>query len=165
MFPLISDDGRQHYVTLMQDTAGVVRVRVSLFSFAAGTYNVVLFNNGNCSAVGDDPGQVIGTLGGMELEGATTWVLVFFNTDLISLHAGAANSIADRDGTSLAIYRPGSGGSGLRAACGRLGEPPGPPASGSGMASSNDPGWWLAGFAVSAAGGALLTAMGVRRRR
>lgn len=59
-------------------------------------------------------------------------MLTFWNTDLISLTPGAPNSIYDANGAALAVYRPGSGGSGLRAACAILAGPPGAPDTGNG---------------------------------
>src|SRR5690349_18129862 len=39
--PLIGDDGRVHYVTMSQDTAGIVRIRLSLFDFPRGSYTTL----------------------------------------------------------------------------------------------------------------------------
>lgn len=133
--PLIGDDGRTHYVTLSEDRGGMVRIRLSLFSFPALTYNVVIFRRGNCAATDTyGPSDVIvqfpieqGT------QGVATLTLQFANTDRISIVGSGTNSIYDADGTSLAIYRPGSGGSGLKAACAVLAAPPGAPATGTGL--------------------------------
>lgn len=133
--PLIGDDGRTHYVTLSEDTAGILRLRLSLFDFAPGGYNVVLFRRGNCSATASyGPDDVIRPNFSLELTERAGLVLTFFNTDSMTLTPGP-KSIYDADGTSLAIYRPGSGGSGLRAACAVLSSPPGAPSTGSGTAT------------------------------
>ncbi|MBK7126807.1 MAG: hypothetical protein IPH65_12960 [Dehalococcoidia bacterium] len=53
-------------------------------------------------------------------------VVQFFNTGSITLIAGP-KSIYDADGTSLAVYRPGSGGTGLLASpCVLAGRPAAP---------------------------------------
>lgn len=134
--PLIGDDGRQHYVTLSQDTDGVVRVRLSFFYFLGGPYTIVLFRRGDCAATASfSPGDVISSLP-LQLEERSVGYLVlyFFNTRSISLSPGASNTVYDADGTSLAVYRPGSGGSGLKAACAVLAPGPGVPVTGTGTA-------------------------------
>lgn len=170
--PLIGDDGRTHYVTLSEDTAGVVRVRLSLFNFRGLGFNIVLFRRGNCSASADwGPDDVILPNFPLELDpqAATTLVLHFFNTTSITLTPGP-RSIYDADGTFLAVYRPGSGGSGLLAACAALASPPGAPGTGTGAASPSDEMNAVSRLAVVATGLSLaaaagLMALGYRRRR
>jgi hypothetical protein len=131
---LIGDDGRQHYVTLSQDTEGVMRVRLSLFYFPGGPYTIVLFRRGDCAATASfGPADVIASLP-LQLEERSVGYLVlyFFNTRSMSLSTAEPNTIYDADGTSLAIYRPGSGGSGLKAACAVLAAAPGAPVVGNG---------------------------------
>lgn len=130
--PLIGDDGRTHYVTLSEDTAGIVRMRLSLFDFSPLSYNVVIFRRGECSATASyGPDDVIRPNFSFTLDSRATLVLTFFNTDSITLTPGP-KSIYDADGTSLAVYRPGSGGSGLLAACAVLSATPGAPDTGTG---------------------------------
>jgi len=134
--PLIGDDGRTHYVTLSEDTAGIVRIRLSLFEFSPLSYNVVIFRRGDCSLTANyGPDDVIRPNFSFTLETSGPLVLQFFNTDSITLLPGP-KSIYDADGTSLAVYRPGSGGSGLLAACAVLSAPPGPPDTGNGTAAA-----------------------------
>lgn len=130
--PLIGDDGRTHYVTLSQDAEGVVRIRISLFSFSALRYNVVLFRRGDCATSSSwGPADVIASMRLEQgAEGASTLALHFFNTRSISLTPGAPNTVYDADGTWLAIYRPGDSGSGLLAACGALTQALGAPGTG-----------------------------------
>lgn len=161
--PLIGDDGRTHYVTLSQDTAGVLRVRLSLFDFAPLTYNIVLFSRGDCTQRANyGPDDVIRPNVSFTVD-SVALVLHFFNTDSITLTAGP-KSIYDADGTSLAVYRPGSGGSGLLAACAVLAGPPGAPDTGTGPVAVTDTGpsylgvgAAVAGIAVAAAAGLLAT--------
>lgn len=159
--PLIGDDGRTHYVTLSEDTAGIVRMRLSLFDFSPLTYNVVLFRRGDCSETASyGPDDVIRPSFSFALDSRATLVLQFFNTDSITLLPGP-KSIYDADGTSLALYRPGSGGSGLLAACAVLSAQPGAPDTGTGAttAGKDSPGHAGAGFI--AAGFALVFASGL----
>ena len=131
--PLFGNDGRTHYVTLSQDTAGVVRVRLSLFDFTPLTYNIVLFRRGDCSQTANyGPEDVIRPNVSFTVD-SVALVVQFFNTGSITLTAGP-KSIYDADGTSLAVYRPGSGGTGLLAACAVLAGPPGAPDTGTGPA-------------------------------
>lgn len=137
--PLMGDDGRTHYVTLSEDTAGTVRVRLSLFNFQPGTYHTVLFRRGDCSATatyGAADALPRDDRFTLDEDAATTLVLTFFNTDDITITPGP-KSIYDADGTSLAVYRPGSGGSGLLAACAELSTPPGPPDTGTGATTAD----------------------------
>jgi hypothetical protein len=135
--PLIGDDGRTHYVTLTEDTAGIVRVRLSLFSFQyLHSYSAVVFDRGDCGPTGTrdlGPADLLAQFhipGDLNVgSGLSLW---FFNTDRFSLTG--PKSIYDSDGAVLAIYRPGSGGSGLRAACAVLAPPLGPPSVGTGTA-------------------------------
>ncbi|MGD9934985.1 MAG: hypothetical protein AB7T37_14900 [Dehalococcoidia bacterium] len=169
--PLIGDDGRTHYVTLSEDTAGIVRLRLSLFDFAPGGYNVVLFRRGNCSATANyGPDDVIRPNFSLELLERAGLVLTFFNTDSITLTSGP-KSIYDADGTSLAIYRPGSGGSGLRAACAVLSSPPDVPNTGSGTATPGESSLdWrtvaalAAGVALAGAAASMALRRGIVRR-
>jgi hypothetical protein len=135
--PLIGEDGRTHYVTLTQDTNGVVRVRLSLFSFPAGNYNVIVRASAKCGDEGGLVGQLTQTPLVWTKEYATALVLQFYNTRVLSLTPGAPGSIYDADGAALAIYRPGDSGEGLRAACALLGVSPGPPGTGSGIGHPN----------------------------
>jgi hypothetical protein len=165
--PLIGDDGRTHYVTMIQDTAGVVRIRLSLFNFQPGRYNVIIRQRAAC----DDSGGLVGQLKpplSLDADSASYLVLTFWNTDLVSLTPGAPNSIYDADGAALAVYRPGSGGSGLRAACAILSGPPGAPGTGTGLRHA-DPGafpWPLAaGVAFAFAASAAVAGWAGARRR
>jgi len=164
---LIGDDGRTHYVTMIQDTAGVVRIRLSLFFFQPGTYNVIIRQRAAC----DDSGGLVGQLKpplALDADSASSLVLIFWNTDLVSLTPGAPNSIYDADGAALAVYRPGSGGSGLRAACAILSGPPGVPATGTGLRPA-DSGTFLwplaAGVAFAFAASAAVAGWAGARRR
>lgn len=165
--PLIGDDGRTHYVTLSEDTAGIVRIRLSLLDFSPLTYNVVIFRRGDCSATASyGPGDVIRPNFSFTLDSRASLVLQFFNTDSITLLPGP-KSIYDADGTSLAVYRPGSGGSGLLAACAELSTPPGPPDTGTGAPSAGEASIGYRGTGVIAAGFGLVAASGLlalRRR-
>lgn len=165
--PLVGDDGRTHYVTLSEDTAGIVRIRLSLFNFRPGTYHTVLFRRGDCAATATyGPADAFPrddrfTLGE---DAATTLVLTFFNTDDITITPGP-KSIDDADGTSLAVYRPGSGGSGLLAACAELSMPPGPPDTGTGATFADEAPVDYRAIAVIAAGFGLVAASGLMALR
>jgi hypothetical protein len=136
--PLIGDDGRTHYVTLSEDSAGIVRIRLSLFDFQPSTYRVVIFRRGNCSETASyGPDDVIRPDFPLTLDSREGLVLQFYNTDSITLLPGP-KSIYDADGTSLAVYRPGSGGSGLLAACAVLSAPPGAPNTGTGATAADE---------------------------
>lgn len=161
--PLIGDDGRTHYVTLSEDTAGIVRVRLSLFEFAPLSYNVVLFRRGDCTATASfGPEDVIRPNYPFALPRLGGLVLTFFNTASITLSPGP-RSIHDADGTSLAVYRPGSGGNGLLAACAVLASAPRAPASGTGAAETPPPGTLAYGAPIAFAIAATIAA--VRRAR
>jgi hypothetical protein len=168
--PLIGDDGRTHYVTLSQDTEGVVRVRLSLFYFQPGTYQVVLFNKGDCSPSATRtytaPNDVIQSFP-LDLgpQSASYLGLSFFNTRLISIVGDAPNSIYDADGTSLAIYRPASPSAGW-SACASL-SAPGAPAGGNSPPAGRThslPSLLLVAPAAGLMGLALLLAWRWRRR-
>lgn len=165
--PLIGDDGRTHYVTLSEDTAGIVRIRLSLFNFQPGTYHTVLFRRGDCAATATyGPADVFPRDDRFTLDedAATTLVLTFFNTDDITITPGP-KSIYDADGTSLAVYRPGSGGSGLLAACAVLAAPPGAPSTGTGAPVADDAPMDYRGIGAIAAGLALAAASGLMALR
>jgi hypothetical protein len=161
VIPLIGDDGRTHYVTLLEDTAGIVRIRLSLFDFSPLTYNVVIFRRGDCSETANyGPDDVIRPSFSFTLDSQAALVLQFFNTDSITLLPGP-KSIYDADGTSLALYRPGSGGSGLLAACAVLSAPPGAPNTGTGAANTVGAPLVSRGDGFIAAGSALVAASGL----
>jgi hypothetical protein len=138
--PLNGSDGRQHYVTLSEDTAGTVRVRLSLFDFPPGTYHAVLFRKGSCASAataGYGPADAYADdspLQTFTLDERAGLVLTFFNTRAITITPGPY-SLFDADGTSLALYRPGDGGAGPVACAELSGAPPGPPDTGSGLAA------------------------------
>ncbi len=167
--PLVGDDGRTHYVTLSEDTAGIVRIRLSLFNFQPGTYHTVLFRRGDCAATATyGPADAFPRDDRFTLDedAATTLVLTFFNTDDITITPGP-KSIYDADGTSLAVYRPGSGGSGLLAACAELSTPPGPPDTGTGATTADEAPIHYRSISVMVAGFGLVAASGLlalRRR-
>ncbi|MEX0783204.1 MAG: hypothetical protein WD557_11180 [Dehalococcoidia bacterium] len=133
--PLIGDDGRTHYVTLTEDTAGIVRIRLSLFNFDLPfAHTMIIYDTGDCSASAGPVFEDVlfqARVGPSEGAGAAL-VLHFFNTDAISITEGP-RTIYDADGTSLAIYRSGDAGPSLRAACAVLVGPPGAPNTGSGV--------------------------------
>lgn len=165
--PLIGDDGRTHYVTLSEDTAGIVRIRLSLFNFQPGTYHTVLFRRGDCAATATyGPADVFPRDDRVTLDedAATSLVLTFFNTDDITITPGP-KSIYDADGTSLAVYRPGSGGSGLLAACAELAAPPGAPGTGTSATAVDKSRTDLRGSGVIAAGLALVAVSGLMALR
>jgi hypothetical protein len=138
--PLIGDDGRTHYVTLSEDTAGVVRVRLSLFNFPLPfPHTVIVYDRADCSYTANPVAEEVllqAQIGPDEGAG-TALVLHFFNTTAIAI-TGGPRSIYDADGTSLAIYRPGDAGPVLRAACAVLAGNPGAPDTGSGVAQRGD---------------------------
>ncbi|GMV87005.1 MAG: hypothetical protein AMXMBFR80_28580 [Dehalococcoidia bacterium] len=159
--PLTGDDGRTHYVTLSEDTAGIVRIRLSLFEFTPLTYSVVIFRRGNCSETASyGPDDVIQPSYSFTLDRPSMLVLEFFNTGSITLTPGP-KSIYDADGTSLAVYRPGSGGSGLLAACAVLSATPGAPDTGTGAIAAGVGPAGRAGAGLLAAGLFLVAASGV----
>ncbi len=142
---LIGDDGRTHYVTMSQDTAGIVRFRFSLFNFPTGFYQVYVMSLGKCG-----PDAMTRRVGGLSLrgdvpiaqlhaiqqsaEGEQSLVLYFENTDQLSLTPGRPNSIYDADGTAL-ILRGGPvvADPAPIAACAVLATPPGTPETGTGL--------------------------------
>lgn len=165
---LRATDGTTHYVTLDEDTEGVVRVRLSLFSLPASSYNAVVFRNGNCANTASFGPDDVLVSSQFELKEQAGLVLWFFNTRAIGIKDGAANTIYDADGTSLALYVPGDSGAGP-IACARLDRQPGAPAAGdspgaSSAVSSASP--WAAG-ALALGLGAIgaLTLRRVRMRR
>lgn len=168
--PLVAEDGRTHYVTLSQDTAGVVRVRYSLFSFPEGFYTVYVHEGGACSPPHRSTGETWAQLRGIpqEAENAeSALVLHFYNTQTISLTPGLPNSIYDEDGTTLALSVDASNEDldGRDIACAILAAPPGAPDTGSGVESSKERRPVLemtSGMAVVAAGLAVVWAL--RRR-
>jgi hypothetical protein len=133
--PLIGDDDRTHYVTLSEDTAGVVRVRLSLFNFPLPfPHTVIVYDRADCSYTANPVAEEVllqAQIGPDEGAG-TALVLHFFNTTAIAI-TGGPRSIYDADGTSLAIYRPGDAGPVLRAACAVLAAPLGAPDTGTGV--------------------------------
>jgi hypothetical protein len=164
--PLVGDDGRTHYVTFWQYEGGAVRIRLSLFAFAAGPYNVVVFDRGGRRSTGDfGPGDVLAQFP-LEQPEPAGLVLHIFETHSFSILPGAVNTLLDANGGTLAIYRPGSGGSGLLAACADVGQPPGSPAAGTGTAavSVRSSGVILAGFALLSLAAALAN-VDARERR
>jgi len=136
--PLIGDDGRTHYVTLSEDTAGIVRIRLSLFNFEAGPYHTVLFRGGSCASTpGSAPGETLRRDHRFTLErdAATTLVLTFFNTADITLTAGP-KSIYGPAPTFLILFSTRPDGTELRVACAALSAPPGPPDTGTGAGTN-----------------------------
>ncbi len=168
VFPLIGDDLRVHYVTLWEYAGGAIRVRLSLNSFPSGSYNVVLFDRGSCADTGSFGPEHIVAQSPFEqaADGATGLTLWIFETRGLSLFPARPGSIYDADGATLAVYRPGSGGSGLQAACADLGGQPAPPAVGAGrtaeMGAAAD-GRWFAGVGLLLFGLAALAAVLAKR--
>ncbi len=132
--PLFGDDGRTHYVTLSEDTASIVRIRLSLFNFETGRYHTVLFRRGSCASTpGSERGDRLTRDDRFTLkeDAATTLVLTFFNTDDITLTAGPKTIYAP-DAVILVLFREREDGTELRVACATLSAPPGPPDTGTG---------------------------------
>jgi hypothetical protein len=157
-------NGTTHYVTLSEDTEGVVRIRLSLFSVPAGSYVAVLFRRGDCSqTAANGPEDALGSFA-FRLDEKGGLVLVFFNSRLIGITPGAPNSIYDADGTSLAVYSPGDSGAGP-IACARLDLPVGAPATGNSETSFEGTSLFVPMMAAVFVGaGAVLLLYGRRRR-
>lgn len=139
--PLNGSDGRRHYVTMSEDTAGTVRVRLSLFDFPPGAYHAVLFRKGSCAPMATasygpaDAYPDESPLQSFTLDERAGLVLTFFNTRAVTLTPGPS-SLFDADGTSLALYRPGDSGAGP-VACAELSAAPArPPDTGGGLAAT-----------------------------
>jgi hypothetical protein len=141
--PLVAEDGRTHYVTLSQDTNGVVRVRYSLFTFPSGFYTVYLHGGGSCTPKHQSTGPIWAQLPGVPVgpyPTGSSLELYFYNTTALSLTPGLRNSIYDEDGTSLAFSADASpeNVAGRDVACAVLAAPPGVPMVGTGLSSGRD---------------------------
>lgn len=132
VYELRANDGVVHYVTLSQDTAGVVRVRTSLFNFPAGSYTLLFHPSQSCaSTAGTRP------IDAFTLDRLGSLVLTFRNTNQLSLE-GLSNArpfgIFDIDGNAFGLFRTDAVTNGTAIACAIVPpiEVPGAPATGSG---------------------------------
>lgn len=161
--PLVGDDGTTHYVTLSEDSAGALRIRLSLFHWRERVNEVFLFPRGVCPQsrefqIGD---VIIGTFAFELEELGSELVLVFRNTVGISILPGPM-SIYDEDGASLAMFSARR----TLTACAVLAGPPAAPESGNGaIVPRAGAGGWSRSSTILPAGlciGSLLLLLGLR---
>lgn len=132
VYELRATGGVVHYVTLSQDTAGVVRVRTSLFNFPAGSYTLLFHPSQSCASTAGTRGIDVFTLSRQD-----GLVLTFRNTNQLSLE-GLSNAqplgIFDIDGSAFGLFRSDALTDGAAIACAIVPpiQVPGAPATGSG---------------------------------